>query len=407
MLLAHPELKTYYKGYIDSAGSATRLDARVDGPIITRLVDWARRDCSEDPEILARLAWVCQRVGNSPAAVALRQQALARYQQLLGDTSDRPALWQGFADVAAACKGRLTKDQKQAAIKLATLLADRKEVGITTLTRLGYVLTQIEAPPELTSSLLERAFKNVRRDNLAARKELAGVLAVAGMTDQALQLYEGLPLTVEEQDQVVDIYVAAGEYDEAEQLARKLCRSRPDDRELRFHLADVLAWSRRHDNAVQVYQEMIKEKPDDSRVQAALGRVHLWAKRYDKSLAVYRGMLLAHPELKNYYKGYIDAAASASRLDVRVDGPIITRLVDWARRDCSEDVEILPQLAWVCRRVKNRPAALTLLQLARKAAPENDNLTLQLADLFYDMGRYGEAEQQYLLVARRKSLQNK
>jgi tetratricopeptide (TPR) repeat protein len=247
--------------------------------------------------------------------------------------------------------------------------------------------------------------KNLRRDNLAARKELAGVLVVAGMTDQALQLYEGLPLTVEEQGQLVDVYVAAGEYDEAEQLARKLCRSRPDDGKLRFHLADVLAWSRRYDKAVQVYQEMLKEKPDDSHVQAALGRVHLWAKRYDKSLAVYRGMLLAHPELKNYYKGYIDAAASATRLDARIDGPIITRLVDWARRDCSEDVEILPQLAWVCRRVKNRPAALTLLQLACKAAPENDNLTLQLADLFYDMGRYGDAEQQYLLVARRKSLQ--
>jgi hypothetical protein len=30
---------------------------------------------------------------------------------------------------------------------------------------------------------------------------------------------------------------------------------------------------------------------------------------------------------------------------------------------------------------------------------------VRATDLFYDMGRYGEAEQQYLLVARRKSLQ--
>jgi hypothetical protein len=112
-------------------------------------------------------------------------------------------------------------------------------------------------------------------------------------------------------------------------------------------------------------------------------------------------MFLAHPEQTNYYKGYIDAAASATRLDARLDGPIITRLVDWARRECSEDVKILPRLAWVCKRVKNRPAALTLLQLACKAAPDNDSLSLQLADLFYDMGRYGEAETQYLLVARR------
>src|SRR5262249_27204259 len=104
---------------------------------------------------------------------------------------------------------------------------------------------------------------------------------------------------------------------------------------------------------------------------------------------------------KTYYKGYIDAAASATRLDAGVDGPIITRLVDWARRDCSDDVEILPRLAWVCKRVGNKPAALTLLQLAIKAAPEDDILTLQLADLFYDMGRYGDAEKQYLVVARR------
>jgi tetratricopeptide (TPR) repeat protein len=330
--------------------------------------------------------------------------AVARYQQLLGDTFERPALWQGFADATAGCKGRLTKDQKQATIKLAKLLADRKDVAIPTLTRLGYALTQVEAPPELTSSLLERAFQNVRRNDLAARKELAGVLAAAGMTDQALQMYEGLPLTVEEQGQVVDVYVASGEFDEAEQLARKLCQSRPDDGELRFHLGEVLAWSRRYDKAVQVYQEMLKKTPDDSRVQAALALVHLWAKRYDKSLTVYRGMFLAHPELKNYYKGYIDAAASATRLDARVDGPIITRLVDWARRDCSEDLEILPRLAWVCKRVGNNPAAVALLQLACKAAPEDDNLTLQLADLFYEMGRFGEAEKQYLVAARRTQL---
>jgi tetratricopeptide (TPR) repeat protein len=293
VLRAHPELKNYYKGYINAAASASRLDARVDGPIITRLVDWARRDCSEDVEILPRLAWVCQRVENGPAAVALLQ---------------------------LACK----------------------------------------AAPE--------------NDNLTL--------------------------------QLADVYVAFGEYDEAEQLARKLCQSRPNNRELRFHLAEVLAWSRRYDKAVQVYQEMLKQKPADSRVQTALALVNLWARRYDKSLSLYREVLLAHPELKNYYKGYIDAAASASRLDARVDGPIITRLVDWARRDRSEDVEILPRLAWVCQRVKNRRAALALLQLACKAAPEDDNLTLQLADLFYDMGRYGEAEKQYLDVARRTRERN-
>jgi hypothetical protein len=32
---------------------------------------------------------------------------------------------------------------------------------------------------------------------------------------------------------------------------------------------------------------------------------------------------------------------------------------------------------------------------------------VRATDLFYDMGRYGDAENQYLLVARRKSLQNK
>jgi tetratricopeptide (TPR) repeat protein len=258
----------------------------------------------------------------------------------------------------------LTKDQKRAAIKLARVFRDRKDIGITALTRLGYALTQVEAPPELTASLLKRAFQNVPHNDVAARKELAGVLAAAGMTDQALQMYDGLPLTVEEQGQVVDVHVAAKQYDEAEQLARKLCRSRPNDGKLRFHLADVLAWSRRYDKAVQVYQEMLKEKPDDSRVQEALALVHLWAKRYDKSLSVYRGMLLAHPELKTYNKGYIDAAASATRLDARVDGPIITRLVDWARRDCSGDPEILARLAWVCQRVGNRVAAVALRQQA-------------------------------------------
>jgi thioredoxin-like negative regulator of GroEL len=51
--------------------------------------------------------------------------------------------------------------------------------------------------------------------------------------------------------------------------------------------------------------------------------------------------------------------------------------------------------------MRKQTAAVELLNRARKVDPEDNQLTLQLADLFYEMGRYREAETHSLLAAYR------
>lgn len=75
--------------------------------------------------------------------------------------------------------------------------------------------------------------------------------------------------------------------------------------------------------------------------------------------------------------------------------------MDWARQDSSEELVILKRLSWVSQRMRKQTAAVELLNRARKVDPEDNQLTLQLADLFYEMGRYREAETHSLLAAYR------
>jgi cellulose synthase/poly-beta-1,6-N-acetylglucosamine synthase-like glycosyltransferase/tetratricopeptide (TPR) repeat protein len=325
--------------------------------------------------------------------------AVARYQRLLEGALDRPALWDGFIDAAAGCDGGLTEAQRQLAVRLAGALQGSKGARVTALTRLSHVLVREKAAPGLARSLLDRAVEAPAE--AATRKELAGVLAAAGMPQRAVKLYEELPLSRADQGQLAYIYVAAGEHGKAERLARGLVRNHPGDRRARRQLADVLAWSRRYDEATKAYQELLREKPGDLDLRAALARVHLGARRYDDALALYRGLLNADPGRTSHYTCYIDSAASASRIDLGEDGPIVARLVGWARRDRSEDPVLLDRLSWVCQRAQNRAAAVSLLRLALGRAPGDRQLLLRLADNLYDLGRYDEAESHYLLVVRR------
>jgi len=327
--------------------------------------------------------------------------AVARYQKLLEGKLDQADLWPGYVNAAAGCKVPLTGEQKEFAVKLGMSFTKAKHPDTLTTTRLAYVLVQAKAPLDLVQSLLQLSLEAVPQEP-AARKELAGVLAAAKLSKESLKLYEGLSLSFDEERQLVDIHAAAGEFEYALKLMDKLSQSRPNDRGLRQHLAVVLTWSKRYDGAAKLYDELLEADPDNSCLQASLAQVHVAAGHFELALPLYRKALNANQGLTSHYASYIDAAASAGNFDAGADSALVTRIVDWARREHPKDLVLLKRLTWVCQRAKDRETAVSLLHITSKLDPQDIKLILELADTYYEMGRYTEAESHYLRAARWK-----
>jgi cellulose synthase/poly-beta-1,6-N-acetylglucosamine synthase-like glycosyltransferase/tetratricopeptide (TPR) repeat protein len=326
--------------------------------------------------------------------------AVTRYQKLLKENPEQTDLWPGYVNAAAGCKVPLTEDQKEFAILLGMAVKEAKHAEPMTITRLSYVLIQVQAPLELVRSLLQMALKEMPEDP-PARKELAGVLAAAKLPKESLALYEGLPLSFEEERQLVNIHVAAGDLEEAVRRMDTLSAKRPNDPDLRMQLADVLTWCKRYDDAARVYLELLKADPDNGRLQSSLAQIHLAAGQYDLALSYYRKALNANQDLISCYTGYIDAAASAGSFDGGADRALVTRIVDWARREHPADLQLLKRVTWVCQRAKDRETAVALLKMTGKLDPRDIRLILELADTYYEMGLYSEAETNYLRAAHR------
>jgi len=375
---------------------AITLASRKDYKAAEEIYEQIARLRPDDPNPRARLAELSLWAQDYPLAVA-------RYQKLLEGKIDQVDLWPGYVNAAAACKVPLTEEQKEFAVKLGMAFQKANHPETMTITRLSYVLIQAKAPLDLVRSLLQVALETVPAEP-GPRKELAGVLAAARLSKEALKLYEGLPLSFEEERQLVNIQVAAGEFGNAVQRIGKLSQRRPNDRDLRQQLADVLTWSKRYDDAAKVYEELVTADPDNSRLQASLAQIHVAAGHYDLALSLYRKALDADQGLTTYYASYIDAAASASNFEASADGAIVTRIVDWARREHPTDLGLLKRLTWVCQRGKDRETAVSLLRITCKLDPQDTKLILELADTYYEMGQYTEAESQYLLAARRSRI---
>ncbi len=124
--------------------------------------------------------------------------------------------------------------------------------------------------------LLERAVKAAPREP-DVRRELAGVLAAAGMNEAGVTMYEGLTLTAADRLQLAGLYAASRRFPEAQEQCRAVLKEKPDDRAARELLARTTLWSGDPTSALTQLQALLAEdfeQPD------------LWAAYVDAGAAV-------------------------------------------------------------------------------------------------------------------------
>jgi cellulose synthase/poly-beta-1,6-N-acetylglucosamine synthase-like glycosyltransferase/predicted Zn-dependent protease len=318
-------------------------------------------------------------------------EAVQRFGALLEEQFEQPELWRPFIDAAASSETGLTAAQTRTVDRICELRAEAEERP-EYLSRLAWVLYRLKETPKV-DKLLDRALA-LKPEEPAVRRELAGVLAAAGRHEEARRLYAGLKLTFADRYRLAEIDIAARRYEEAEKQVNDILHDRPDDLRAELLMAAVLSGTHRSAEASRLYRKLLREHPGDRAIPAKLAELALAAGDYDNALAQYQDLLDRDPDRPALWGGYIDAAASASRLTDKVR-PMAVRIADGLRDREAAEPTFLARTAWVLRRVKETGRSIALLEKALALEPNSRATRQQLAEALYEKGDYAGAEKQY------------
>jgi predicted Zn-dependent protease/cellulose synthase/poly-beta-1,6-N-acetylglucosamine synthase-like glycosyltransferase len=394
-----------YAAAKDFAGAASQLRAVLkerpgDARARRQLADvlsW-KGDHAEALALLAQLA----RENPDDAELPVRQaevalwsgdhgQALTLFEALLRARFDRPALWPGFVDAAAAAP-QLTEGQARLARRLADQAAARSSRQPLFLARLAWVLHRLKEPAR-AAALLEQAVK-LRPAEPADRKELAGVLAAAGKSKEAARLYRGLTLSLEDRYRLADIHAAGQDFAAAEQQLRAILEDRPQDLKALRQLADILSWKRDYPQALALLRQLVHDHPQDTALPVRLAEVTLWSGDRGKALTLFQALLRVRIDQPPLWPGFVDAAAGVPEL-TEEQAALARRLADQVATRSSGEPLFLGRLAWVLHRLKEPGRAAALLDQVVKILPRDPAARKELAGVLAAAGRGREAARLY------------
>jgi cellulose synthase/poly-beta-1,6-N-acetylglucosamine synthase-like glycosyltransferase/tetratricopeptide (TPR) repeat protein len=354
------------------------------------LVEKLAREAPKDRRLQVRLAEMTLWSGDF-------DKALGYFQGILEDQFEQPELWRSYIDAAASSTVALTKAHRRMAVRLYDLRS-ALEFRVEYLCRLAWVFHRLREVPKV-NALLDRALA-LRPTEGVARKELAGMLAAAGRHRQARTLYAGLKLTLGDRYRLVEIDIACEEFDSAEKQVQAILKVKPDDLKSRFLLAQVLSGRKRFAEAAKVYRDMLRDHPNDPTVRIKIAELALWGGDYDNAVNTFQRLLDRNMQQPALWKGYVDAAASASKLPGTAHRTLVY-IFDKPRQSELEEPVFLTRLAWVLRRVQEPAKAVVLLEKVLGLEPTNRRIRLQLAETLYEMGSYQQAEKHFKVLLRK------
>lgn len=366
--------------------------------------------------------------------------ALKRYEVLLAAHVPKPELWWNFVDAAAGA-GRLTAEQA----KLAGRIADRTIAGehmapavvaefrkanreppeATYLTRLAWVVLENLRDKPGATSLLNRALE-LQPAGPSERKELAGVLAAAGRFKEAIKLYEGLTLDLEDRLTLARFEIGVEDYAAAERDLKVVLERRPLDKLARLLFADLSSARGEFAEALALLNRLLAEYPMDVDLKIRRADTTLWAQQPAKALEHYTELLREDPLLIAAWPGFLDAASRATLLSEeqkRQASQIADRIIVSETRDAElqvraalvlhrhlnnhegakslvvqamlvrpKDPAILIRMGWVLHQMGETPDAVRVLTEALALRPEKASLRKDLAGALAAVGKFKESE---------------
>jgi cellulose synthase/poly-beta-1,6-N-acetylglucosamine synthase-like glycosyltransferase/predicted Zn-dependent protease len=322
------------------------------------------------------------------------EQALERFQALLEEQFDQAELWRSYVDAAASTEAKFTPAQAGLIERIYEWRAG-VETKVEYLSRLAWVLHRLKQTGKV-ERLLDRALA-LKPAEPAVRRELAGVLAAAGRHEEARHLYDGLKRTFADHYRLAELDLAARRFDDAEKEIGAILKARPEDLRGQLLLAAVLSGTKRYTEATALYRKLLQDHPHDRTIPPKLAELALWGGDYDGALAQFQEILDRDADRAELWKGYIDAAASATKLPETLRRTVL-HVYDRTRQTKGTDTVFLTRLAWVLRRVKEPGRSAALLEEALARNPGDRSVRRQLAEALNEKGDYDAAEKHYRIL---------
>jgi len=309
--------------------------------------------------------------------------ALAAYTRILEKEPRQPKLWPGFVS-AAGLVPRLDAAQAKVARGVGREVLSRPEKDAVFLSRLAWVLIKARATTE-AEAVLDRAMA-LKPTDPAARKELAGVLGAGGRYKEALALYEGLPLDVEDRRRLAGLYEAANDFASAAAQYRLILEKQPDDRAALERLGLVLSWQKNFAGAAAVYEQLLENDPSNPTWLVRVAELKLWAGDAAGALAAYTRILEKELRQPKLWQGFVDAAGLVPRLDA-AQAKVAKGVGREVLSRPEKDPVFLSRLAWVLVKAGATADAEAVLDRADELHPTDPAVRKELAGVFSAVGR--------------------
>src|SRR5262249_48045061 len=240
--------------------------------------------------------------------------ALLRYRALLTAPREQSRLWAGYLQALAGADN-VTKDDAPLvrAIHDAALgdpAGEEARGSAVFLARLaGGVLPT--GDKDKADPLFTRAIGMAAKE-FVPRFELAAALIAAGKTGEGRKLFKDAKPDGVDRFQLVELYAAVREWDEAARQCRLILEAEPGQRHARRWLADVLSWKGEYAESLKLFRDLLKGEPDNLDFQVRIAEVTLWGRDYVHAVPLFEAL----PEdvflRASVRRGFVNAAASAA-----------------------------------------------------------------------------------------------
>src|SRR5262249_23001655 len=230
------------------------------------------------------------------------EKAAVRFQELLDTNFDRPELWRGFVDSVASLS-QLTDGQAALVVRLHDKIVNAENQDVAFLARLAWLVYRAREPAK-AGALLNRALALKPRDE-GVRRELAGTLAAVGRARDALRMYEGVTLDLNDRYYLIGIHATAA------RKCREILNDDPEEKEAQRQSAYLAGWNKTVEESLALFEKLSRESPQDRALRTRLAKVTLWSGRYDRALGLFHSLLGEQFDTSELWRDYIDAAASS------------------------------------------------------------------------------------------------
>ena len=200
--------------------------------------------------------------------------------------------------------------------------------------------------------------------------------------------------------QLAGLYKEQGKRDEALSLYRIALENNPTDTNAIEKLGELYAELGQREQAIKEWSKIIQSHPNQPHRHQQLGAIYTSNQMYEEAIENYETALRLNPKSASLYRQLADIYKIQGKIDKAVETYLkALRMVDIGYSGRSVTVEEIAALYEGEQRDTLFERIITQVQGALKGEPQNPNLVLSLAELFFFHGRLDLALENFKRLA--------